>query len=169
MESENLEKIQELEVKEEVAKPKRERTEAQKANTEKMRQALLAKHEASRKAKAEAEAEKKKKLEEKIVKKAETIKKKEAKALKVIEDVVSDDDDDDQLEQPVAKPVKAKPVKAKPKPKPKPVEEFDDEFEDEDDEQYLPPPQLKRQTNYPQQSYYQPPIQQRNQYIIKYV
>lgn len=176
--SENLEKIQETEVKENVTpKPKRERTEAQKANTEKMRQALLAKHEASRKAKAEAEAEKQKKLEEKLLKKAEAIKKREDKKLKVIESIPipSDDDNDEELQKPVEPVAKSKPKQASKKqvkkpPTPPPSE---DEYDDEDEEEeYVPPPKAPRRqmTQHITPQYYQPQPQYVPQRpIIRYV
>lgn len=172
--SENLEKIQETEVKENIPpKPKRERTEAQKANTEKMRQALLAKHEASRKAKAEAEAEKQRKLEEKLLKKAEAIKKREDKKLKVIESIPipSDDDEDEELQKPV-EPVakgKTKQVKKQP-PTPPPSEE---EYDDEEEEEYVPPPPKaprRQTTQHITPQYYQPQPQYVPQRpIIRYV
>ena len=167
--NENLEKIQEPEIKENITKPKKERTEAQKANTERMRIALLAKHEASRKAKAEAESAKQKAIEEKLLKKAEAIKKRESKKLKVIEsipDVVSSDDDGE-LEKPVEKPKpkpKAKQVKKKP-PTP-PSSEEEDEISCNEEECYVPPPPPARRQvtqHMPQQRY----VPQRP--IIRYV
>lgn len=159
-----LEKIQEPELKENtVAKPKKERSEAQKANTERMRVALLAKHEASRKAKAEAESAKQKLLEEKLLKKAEAIKKREQKKLKVIETIpdLEPSDDDEELEKPIEKPKKIK--KKLPTP---PSSEEEDEISCNEEEEYIPPPvQPRRQItqHMPQQRF----IPQRP--IIRYV
>ncbi len=168
---ENLEKIQEPELKEEIiTKPKKERTEAQKANTERMRLALLAKHEASRKAKAEAETAKQKVLEEKLLKKAEAIKKREAKKLKVIENIPipESSDDDEELEKPIKTPIaknKGKQAKKKPPTPPSSEEEDEDELSCNEEEYIPPPPQPRRQVtqHMPQQRY----IPQRP--IIRYV
>ena len=168
---ENLENIQETEIKENVStKVKKERTEAQKANTERMRQALLLKHEASRKAKAEAESAKQKAIEEKLLKKAEAIKKRESKKLKVIEsipDVVSSDDDGE-LEKPVEKPKPKtkKQVKKRPPTPPPSEEEEEDEISCNEEECYVPPPPPARRQvtqHMPQQRY----VPQRP--IIRYV
>ncbi len=76
MDSEDVEKIQESEDEKYLEKPakpvkaKRQQTEAQKENTKKMREALLLKHEASRKAKEQLQMEKLAKAEQRIVKKA---------------------------------------------------------------------------------------------------
>lgn len=168
---ENLEKIQEPELKEEIiTKPKKERTEAQKANTERMRLALLAKHEASRKAKVEAETAKQKVLEEKLLKKAEAIKKREAKKLKVIENIpISESsDDDEELEKSIKTPIaknKGKQAKKKPPTPPSSEEEDEDELSCNEEEYIPPPPQPRRQVtqHMPQQRY----IPQRP--IIRYV
>jgi len=168
---ENLEKIQEPELKEEIiAKPKKERTEAQKANTERMRVALQAKHEASRKAKAEAEIAKQKVLEEKLLKKAEAIKKREAKKLKVIESIPipESSDDDEELEKPIKTPIvknKGKQAKKKPPTPPSSEEEDEDELSCNEEEYIPPPPQPRRQVtqHMPQQRF----IPQRP--IIRYV
>lgn len=172
METDNLEKIQESDTLEKteaiIKKPKRQQTEAQKANTEKMRLALIAKHEASKKAKHELALEKQAKYEEKIIKKAEALRKKEERELKILNDIKSDSDDDSELEAPlVAKPKKsekarpAKPVKEakqpktksikKPKRPPTPelsVTETEEEDEEEEDEEYEP---VRKQQYYQQQ------------------
>lgn len=167
----NLENIQDQEIKEQsTPKPKKERSEAQKANTERMRVALLAKHEASRKAKAEMESAKQKLIEERLLKKAEAIKKRTAKQMKVIESIPDPEpsDDDSVLEQPVEQPkpkAKAKQVKKKP-PTPPPSSEEEDELSCNEEEEYIPPPpQPRRQVtqHMPQQRY----IPQRP--IIRYV
>jgi hypothetical protein len=160
----NLEKIQENEESLETStklepKPKRQQSAAQKANTEKMRLALLAKHEASRKAKEQLEMEKQVKSEAKVLKKAESIKKREKKELKIIESI-PDESSDEELEQPIPvpkrKPTNKKQIRA---PTPEPEEE-------EEEEEYIAPPPRQRQ-----QSAYQPVQQQYvpQRPIIRYV
>ncbi len=72
-------------------KTRKPQTEAQKKATAIMRQKLAEKWERSRAEKAAAEAEHKRLMEEKILKKAISIKKKQIKAQKPL-DVISDDD-----------------------------------------------------------------------------
>jgi len=72
-------------------KPKRQQTEKQKEATAKMRQKLAEKHALIREQKAKQAEETKKVVEEKVVKKAIAIKKKQIKQQKVL-DEISDDD-----------------------------------------------------------------------------
>ena len=151
----DLDKIQELKEPLEIStkpepKPKRQQTAAQKANTEKMRLALLAKHEASKKAKEQLGLEKQVKTEAKILKKAEAIKKREKREFKVIESI-PDESSDEELEQPIPIP-KRKPTNKKQMrpPTPEPEEE-----EEEEEEEIPEPPRRQRQ-----QSTYQPTQQQ---------
>lgn len=142
-------------------KPKRQQTAAQKANTEKMRLALLAKHEASRKAKEQLEMEKQVKTEAKVLKKAEAIKKREKKELKIVESI-PDESSDEELEQPIPVPKRKLTNKKQMKPPtPEPEEE-----EEEEEEEYIEPPRRQRQ-----QSAYQPVQQQYvpQRPIIRYV
>lgn len=77
--------------KEPKPREKRPQTEAQKAATAKMRQKLQEKWEKTRAEKAAAEEQLKKAMEEKVLKKAISIKKKQIKQEKAL-DVISDDD-----------------------------------------------------------------------------
>lgn len=94
-------------------KPKRQQSEAQKANTQKMRDALIKKHEAIRAEKAKLAEDKKKAKEERIVKKAIHIKKKEIKEAQEL--AISDEEDDDsEIEatpSKVIKPIVKAPIK----------------------------------------------------------
>lgn len=83
--------------KEILPKPKRQQSEAQKANTQKMRDALIKKHETIRAEKARLAEEKKKVKEERIVKKAIHIKKKE---IKEAQELAISDDDNSEIEAP---------------------------------------------------------------------
>jgi hypothetical protein len=84
-------------LKETLPKPKRQQSEAQKANTQKMRDALIKKHENIRAEKARLAEEKKKVKEERIVKKAIHIKKKE---IKEAQELAISDDEDSEIEAP---------------------------------------------------------------------
>lgn len=110
------------------SKPKRIQSAAQKANTEKMRLALKAKHEASKKAKEEFALEKQAKAEARIVKKAESIKKRTAKELKIIEDIPSESSDEE-VDIPLP-PVKKR-IKKKNLPPPPSDSSDDDDYEEE--------------------------------------
>lgn len=72
-------------------KPKRVQTEAQKENTRKMIEARRIKNERIREEKARRAEEEKAELENKIVKKAITIKKKQMKKTKAIDDISDDE------------------------------------------------------------------------------
>lgn len=71
---------------------KRPQTEAQKAATAKMRQALADKWEKSRSEKKMSEEQRKKQIEEKVVKKAIAVKKKQIKQQMVLDEISSDDE-----------------------------------------------------------------------------
>lgn len=165
----SLEKIQENEEPLEKStksepKPKRQQSAAQKANTEKMRIALLAKHEVSRKAKEQLQLEKQMNAEAKVLKKAESIKKREKKELKIIENI-PDESSDEELEQPIPIPTK-KPTLAKQKQRRPPTPEPEEEEEEEEEEYIAPPPRQR------QQSTYQQPVQPqyiKQKPIIRYV
>lgn len=180
-----------------VPKIKRERTEAQKANDQKNREFLLAKHQAMRDEKRKKEEEKAEKERLKLEKKKETEDAKLAKkkpAIKVVKkqkpvEPESDGDDLELPEEPIV-PVKPAKVKSAPKPRakkvappPSPVSEYDDEEEEEEEEQYVPPPKAPRrqmtqhiaaiprtpQFQQPVPQQYYAPVPQRVRPIITYV
>ena len=133
-----LEKIQENEDALEKPKPtKRQQTEAQKANTEKMRLALKAKHEASRIAKEQLATEKLAKAEARVLKKAEAIKKREKKELKIIDAIPSESDESSEEDEPVV--VTPPPKKRTKKIYAPPPSESEESSDDEP-----PPPKLQR-------------------------
>jgi uncharacterized protein with von Willebrand factor type A (vWA) domain len=88
-------------------KPKRQQTEKQKEATAKMRQKLAEKHAMVREQKAKEAEETKKIVEEKVVKKAIAIKKKQIKQQKVLDEI---SDDDTPIEEII--PIKKKSVPA---------------------------------------------------------
>ncbi len=77
----------------ETTKQKRQQSEAQKLNTLKMRERLKEAQELKKQEKLRQEEEERKRLEEKIVKKALSIKKKQIKKERIL-DNISDDDDE---------------------------------------------------------------------------
>lgn len=170
-----------------VPKIKRERSEAQKANDQKNREFLLAKHQAMRDEKRKKEEEKaeKERLKQQKKKDAEDAKSMNKKpSIKVVkkQKPVEPESDDDDLELPEEPIVPVKQAKVKPAPKPRakkvappppPVSEYDEE-EEEEEEQYVPPPKAPRrqitqhiQQPVPQQYY--APVPQRVRPIITYV
>jgi hypothetical protein len=171
-----------------VPKIKRERSEAQKANDQKNREFLLAKHQAMRDEKRKKEEEKaeKERLKQQKKKEAEDAKPTNKKpTIKVVKkqkpiEPESDDEDLELPEDPIV-PVKQSRVKSTRKPRakkvapqPSPVSEYEDEEEEEEEEQYVPPPKAPRrqmtqhiQQPVPQQYY--APVPQRVRPIITYV
>lgn len=155
-----------------VPKLKRERTEAQKANDQKNREFLLAKHQAIRDEKRKKEEEKIQKDLLKQQKKEEAVVKssKQKQTIKVVTKpkpiIESEDDDIEQIERPESPESPVIPPKkgvrgkkfpdAKPIPKPRtkknippppPVSEDEDEYDDdveEEEEEYIPPPPKPR-------------------------
>jgi hypothetical protein len=93
-------------------KPKRERTEAQKAVTAKMKEALAAKWEKSRAEKAAAAEAHKKQVEERVVKKALAIKKRQIKEQMALEEISSDDEPIEEIIPKMRKLAVAKPRSA---------------------------------------------------------
>ncbi len=77
----------------ETTKQKRQQSEAQKLNTLKMRERLKEAQELKKQEKLRQEEDERKRLEEKIVKKALSIKKKQIKKERIL-DNISDDDDE---------------------------------------------------------------------------
>ncbi len=175
-----------------VPKLKRERTEAQKANDQKNREFLLAKHQAIRDEKRKKEEEKIQKDLLKQQKKEEAVVKpsKQKQTIKVVTKpkpiIESEDDDVEQIERPESPEIPIKKQRAKPIPKPRikknippppPVSEDEDEYDDdveEEEEEYIPPPPKPRrqmtqhiQQHVPQQYY--APVPQRVRPIITYV
>lgn len=118
-------------------KPKRKQSEAQKANTQKMREKLIAKHEGIRAEKARIAEEKKKAKEERIVKKAIHIKKKEIKEAEIL--AISDEEDDDSEIEAKPPPKNLPPpktlIKKKNLPKKPPTPPSSD-YESEEEEYY---------------------------------
>ena len=106
-----------------------ERTEAQKAATEKLKAAAILRTERIRKEKAEQEEINKKAFEEKVVQKAIAVKKKQLKQAML--DEISDDDTPMEEIKQIVKQKKAMPPK--PKPAPEPTEEYSEE-----EEEYVP-------------------------------
>ena len=157
-----------------VPKLKRERTEAQKANDQKNREFLLAKHQAIRDEKRKKEEEKIQKDLLKQQKKEESVVKpsKQKQTIKVVTAgtprtpqkkgfgersslIESEDDDVEQIERPESPEIPIKKQRAKPIPKPRtkknippppPVSEDEDEYDDdvEEEEEYIPPPPKPR-------------------------
>lgn len=180
-----------------VPKLKRERTEAQKANDQKNREFLLAKHQAIRDEKRKKEEEKIQKDLLKQQKKEEAVVKpsKQKQTIKVVTKpkpiIESEDDDVEQIERPESPEIPIKKQRAKPIPKPIPKprikknipppppvsedeDEYDDDVEEEEEEEYIPPPPKPRrqmtqhiQQHVPQQYY--APVPQRVRPIITYV
>jgi hypothetical protein len=145
-----------------------ERTEAQKAATERLKAAAILRTERIRKEKAEQEEAKKKAFEEKVVQKAIALKKKEMK--QAILDEISDDDDTLEEINKMKEIVKQK--KAQPKPKPAPVPEPEPtEESSEEEEEHVPPPkpvakQKVRPSPTPVQVYNPPPAPLKPKYIF---
>ncbi len=179
-----------------VPKIKRERTDAQKANDQKNRELLLARHQAIRdekrkkdEEKAEKERLKQQKKEEALIAKQSKSKKPTIKVVKKVKPVEPESDDDEELElaeEPVKKPAPKAKATQKPRVKkvvrpPSPVSVYDDDDdveEEEEEEPYVPPPKKPaRQVSQPvPQQYYTPvpqqyyaPVPQRVRPIITYV
>lgn len=97
-------------------KPKRPQTEAQKAATAKMRAKLAEKNEKARLEKAAAAEEYKKQVEERVVKKALAIKKKQIKQQMALDEISSDDEPLEEIIPKIRKAVARQPTLAPPKP-----------------------------------------------------
>ena len=129
-----------------------ERTEAQKAATERLKVAAALRIERIRKEKAEQEETNKKAFEEKVVQKAIAVKKKQLKQAML--DEISDDDTPMEEIKQIVKQKKA--MLPKPKPAPEPTEESEEE------EEYVPQPKIvpkqkQRPQPAPQVQIYNPP------------
>ena len=98
-------------------KKKRIQSEAQKLNTQKMREKLKEAQERKKQEKAEREAMERAILDEKIVKKAISIKKKQIKKEKVLDEISDDDTPMEEIIKKI-KPTKAPDVKPPPPPIP---------------------------------------------------
>ena len=139
-----------------------ERTEAQKAATERLKVAAALRIERIRKEKAEQEEANKKAFEEKVVQKAIAVKKKQLKQAML--DEISDDDTPMEEIKQIVKQKKAMPPK--PKPPPEPTEESEEE------EEYIPqakPIQKQKPKPAPApqvQSYNPPPAPLKPKYIF---
>jgi DNA-binding PadR family transcriptional regulator len=130
-----------------------ERTEAQKAATERLKAAAILRTERIRKEKAEQEELNKKAFEEKVVQKAIAVKKKQLK--QAILDEISDDDTP--IEE-IKQIVKQKKVTIpKPKPAPEPTEEDSEEEEVHVPESKPSVKQKPRPPLAPQAQIYNPP------------
>ena len=110
VETQQANKPQEIQAETQAQKKKRIQSEAQKLNTQKMREKLKEAQERKKQEKAEREAMERAILDEKIVKKALSIKKKQIKKEKVLDEI---SDDDTPMEEIVKKirPTKAPEVK----------------------------------------------------------
>jgi hypothetical protein len=130
-----------------------ERTDAQKAATERLKAAASIRIEEIRKRKAQEEEERKKAFEEKVVQKAIAVKKKQLKQAML--DEISDDDTPIEEIKQIVKQKKA--IPSKPKPVPEPTEEYSEE-----EEEYVPQSkpsvkQKQRPQPTPQAQIYNPP------------
>ena len=112
--------------------PKRKQSEAQKANTIKMREKLALKHESIRAEKSKLAEEKKKLKEERIVKKALHIKKKEIKEAQEL--AISDSDSEIEVPKEKEKVI-TKALNPKPKLSRKKIIKTPEQSEEEQDEE----------------------------------
>lgn len=96
-------------------KPKKPQTEAQKAATARMRAKLAEKYEKLRAEKAIAAEEYKKQVEEKVVKKAIAIKKKQIKKQMVLDEISSDDEPLEEIIPKIRKTIARQPSLAPPR------------------------------------------------------
>jgi hypothetical protein len=96
-------------------KPKKSQTEAQKAATARMRAKLAEKYEKLRAEKAAAAEEYKKQVEEKVIKKAIAIKKKQIKQQMVLDEISSDDEPIEEIIPKMRKTIARQPSLAPPR------------------------------------------------------
>lgn len=119
MSEENKEKIENDEIsnistdEENIQKSKKQRTPAQIEATKKMREKLYAANEQKKKQKEENEKIKRKELEDKIVNKALSIKKKQIKKERILEEISDDETPIEEVKKIIKRPVIEQPQKPK--------------------------------------------------------